>query len=102
MDITPGKTVCVEIAKLPTNAAATKTLIRLFRKDPEVSRFQRRQGQNRPSWQTWRRGGRTWHHQMKTKPPFTLTTGRQLSILATVDIIRDIESVERWVTVTSK
>jgi hypothetical protein len=102
MDITPGKTVCVEIAKLPTNAAATKTLIRLFRKDPEVSRFQRRQGQNRPSWQTWRRGGRTWHHQMKTKPPFTLAAGRQLSILATVDIIRDIESVERWVTVTSK
>lgn len=101
MDITPGKTVCIEITKPPQNAAATKTLTRLFRKDPVVARQQRRQGKNRPSWQAWRRGGRMWHHQMKTKPPFTLTAGRRLSLLATMDIIRDLKSVERWVKVTN-
>ncbi len=100
MDITPGKTVSIEITKLPTSAAASKTLVRLFRKDLAVVRHQRRQGKNRPSWQSWRRGGRMWHHQMKTEPPFKLAAGRRLSLLATVDVIRDLESVKRWVKVT--
>lgn len=100
MDITPGKTVCIEITKPPTNAAASKTLVRLFRKDPVIVRHQRFQARHRPSWQAWRRGGRMWHHQMKTNVPFKLTTGRKLALLATVDVIRDLESVKRWVKVT--
>ena len=48
----------------------------------------------------WRRGGNQWHHQMKTQPAFKLTPGRQLSLVATVDVIRDLGSLENCVKVT--
>ncbi len=102
MDITPGTTVTVEITAAPRSAAARKTLLRLLGRTPEVRRHQRRQKRQRPSWQTWRRGGRMWHHQMKSTPPVELAAGRRLSLLATVDTIRDLESVERYVKVTAK
>jgi hypothetical protein len=100
MDIQPGTTVKVEIAKTPTNAGATKTLYRLCRKDPEAAHRLRWTKRNRPSWQTKRRGGRWWHHQMKSKPGVSLSPGKQYSILATVDVLRDLESVERFVKVS--
>ena len=100
MDITPGQTVAIELTAAPRNAAAFKTLTRLFRRDPQVVQQQRRQSRQRPSWQQWRRGGRMWHHQMKTKPCFALTVGKQMSLRVSVDIIRDLQSVSRWVKVT--
>ena len=100
MELEPGQTVSVEITASPRTPAARKTLIRLFRRDPQIARYQRRQKRKRPSWQTWRRGGRMWHHQMKSKPPIELTAGKTLSIRATVDVIRDLESVRRYVKVT--
>lgn len=100
MDITPGKTVSVEVLTPPTTATARKTLLRVLSKDPQVAHYQRRQTKKRPSWQTWRRGGRMWHHQMKSKSPVRLTPGSRYSLLATVDVIRDLESVQRWVKVS--
>jgi hypothetical protein len=102
MDITPGTTVTVEIAMAPRNAAARKTLLRLFRRTPEIARNERRQKRQRPSWQMWRRGGRMWHHQMKSKLPVQLVPGQRLSVLATVDAIRDLQSVERFVKLVSQ
>ncbi len=101
MPIPVGKTVAVELTALPRSAASRKTLMRLFAKDPLVVRAQRWQYRNRPSWQTWRRGGNYWHHQMKTRPPFQLTIGRRVSLLATTDIAHDLASVERYVTITA-
>lgn len=100
MNITPGKTVSVEVLAAPTSAAARKTLVRVLNKDPQIAHRRRRQTRKRPSWQTWRRGGRMWHHQMKTRSPVQLTPGSRYSLLATVDVIRDLESVGRWVKVT--
>jgi hypothetical protein len=100
MDIRPGQTVSVEIVRTPSNEAARKTLTRLFRRDPHVTRFHRRQKAKRPSWQTWRRGGRMWHHQMKSPPPVKLVAGQRYSVLATVDVLRDLESVGACVKVT--
>ncbi len=102
MDLTPGQTISVEITSPPRAEAARKTLVRLFRRDPAAARQHRQQKRHRPSWQTWRRGGRMWHHQMKSQPPFALTAGRKLSIVATVDVIRDLESVGRYVRVSAQ
>jgi len=102
MDIMPGKTVSVEVTETPRNAAARKTLARLFRKDPHVARQQRWQSRHRPSWQEHRRGGRMWHHQMKSRAPVSLNAGSSYSILATLDVIRDLASVARWVKVAER
>lgn len=100
MDIAPGTTICVEIAAAPGNAAARKTLTRVCAKDAEVARQQRRRKEHRPSLQTWRRGGRMWRHRMKSRLPVSLEPGRRYRLLATLDVIRDLESVERWVKVS--
>jgi hypothetical protein len=102
MDIAPGQTVTVEITRTPMKDAARKTLVRLFRKDEKIARAHRRNERLRPSWETWRRGGRMWHHQMKSHPPIPLKPGDRLAVLATVDVIRDLQSVSRWVRVTAK
>ena len=43
MKIKPGSTISLEIFDLPTSQAAEKTIIRLCRKDPIVTRAQRQQ-----------------------------------------------------------
>ena len=99
MELIPGQTVAIELVATPRNAAARKTLTRLWRHDPAVSRQQRLQKRKRPSWTTWRRGGRLWHHQMRTKPPVELTPGQRLTVVASIDVIRDLASVRRWVKI---
>lgn len=101
MDIQPGSTVTVEIKAAPRSAAALKTLHRLCRKDAKVARRQRWLQRHRPSWQTKRRGGRPWHHQMKSVPGVTLTAGQRYTLRATVDVVRDLESVAAWVRVSA-
>ena len=100
MDIAPGTNVRIEITARPNKAAAEKTLYRLCRKDPAVSKYHRVMKANRPSWREKRRGGRWWHHQMKTRPNVTLDCGASYTVFATVDVVRDLASVERWVKVT--
>jgi hypothetical protein len=102
MDVSPGQTVSVELTQMPRNEAARKTLQRLFSRDPAAQRRSRWQHAHRPSWEQWRRGGNMWHHQMKTKPAVTLAPGKRLEVQVTVDVIRDLQSVQRWVKVTAK
>jgi hypothetical protein len=99
MDIDPGSMVAVELTRPPTNAAARKTLARLLRKDPQVARRERWKARHRPSWQTWRRGGRLWHHQMTSTPGVDFSPGSRYTIRASVDVIRDLASVESFVKV---
>lgn len=99
MNVTLGSTVTVEVIKTPTNDAAEKTLIRLLRKDPAVAKHHRHQQAKRPSWEFWRRGGMSWHHQMKTQAAVSLRPGSKYTIRATVDVVRDLASVQRFVRV---
>lgn len=99
MDIAIGSKISIEITKSPTNDAARKTLIRLCRKDPAVARHHRKQQVKRPSWETWRRGGKMWHHQMRTQPAVTVAPGQKFSLVASVDIVRDLASISRFVKV---
>jgi hypothetical protein len=39
---------------------------------------------------------------MKSSPGLTLDPGNRFSLLASVDVIRDLASVARWVTVTPR
>jgi hypothetical protein len=102
MSVPVGKTVAIELTALPRSAAARKTLVRLFAKEPQVVRAERWRYRHRPSLQTWRRGGNYWHHQMKTRPLFDLKVGRRVSLLATLDIARDLASVERYLKITAR
>lgn len=102
MNIAPGAKVAVEVVATPRNEAARKTLQRLLRKDPAVVRANRHVTRKRPSLQRWRRGGKMWHHQMKSKPGVELTPGRRYTLCATVDVIRDLASVRRWVKVVTQ
>lgn len=102
MDIAPGANVAIEIIARPRGDAASKTLNRICGKDPEVARKHRWMKRNRPSWQDWIRGGKYWHHQMKSRPAAKVDFGCVFNVRATVDVIRDLESVAKCVKVTAK
>jgi hypothetical protein len=102
MELAPGNTVAIEITAAPKSAAAFKTLARICSKDPAVLRERRRLKGHRPSWQDWRRGGKLWHHQMKSGLPAEIALGAKFTVRATVDVIRDLASVQKYVSVTTK
>ena len=102
MDIAPGSDITIEITKPPTREAARKTLHRVLRKDPVLAKRYRVQKENRPSWQEKIRGGRWWHHQMKSTPKSKLEPGATYQLRATVDVIRDLSSVAEFIKVTAK
>ncbi|MFO0838904.1 MAG: hypothetical protein U1D55_10290 [Phycisphaerae bacterium] len=98
--IKPGTSVQLEISRLPTSESGTKTLVRLCRKDASVVRHHRQQKRKRPSREEWRRGGMTWHHQMESKAAVSLKVGARYQIRATLDVLRDLESIARFVKLT--
>ncbi len=100
MSIPLGSKIRVEVTARPSTAAGEKTLLRLFRKDAGVARHHRHQQAKRPSWERWRRGGKMWHHQMRSEPVASVRPGSSYCIRATLDVLRDLESVKRWVRVT--
>jgi len=100
MDITPGAIVSIEITANPRSAAVLKTLQRVCAKDAATSKKHRTMKNKRPSWQDWIRGGRFWHHQMKTKPAATIERGKVYTVRASVDVIRDLKSAKNCVKVT--
>jgi len=102
MDIVPGAPVSIEIVAIPRRVAARKTLNRVCGKDAAVARRHRTQKARRPSWQDWIRGGRYWHHQMKSKPGASLEPGSRYTVQATVDVMRDLESVKQFVKVAAE
>ncbi|MDX2197684.1 MAG: hypothetical protein SF069_01775 [Phycisphaerae bacterium] len=102
MAISPGSTIEIKIDKLPRNAAAQKTLVRLCCKDRNVVRAHRQRQAKRPSWKEWIRGGMTWHHQMESRPAVTIEPGAKYTIRASVDVIRDLGSVMSYITVSGK
>ena len=102
MDIAPGAAISIEIIATPRRAAARKTLARVCGKDPAVATRNRARKTKRPSWQEWIRGGKFWHHQMKTKPGAGLTLGSKYTVRASVDVMRDLESVKEFVRVAAQ
>lgn len=100
MSIVPGSMIRLEIGQLPRAAAPRKTIMRLCAKDPAVQRAHRRRQDKRPSWQEWVRGGMMWHHQMKSRAEVTVQPGGSYTLRATVDVLRDLQSVKDYVRVS--
>ncbi|MCA9242432.1 MAG: hypothetical protein KDA32_00645 [Phycisphaerales bacterium] len=100
MTIKPGSQITVEVTTRPTSASATKTLDRLFRRDPQVAAGIRKRKAKRPSHEDWIRGNNWWNHRMKSKSGINLEPGARYSLRADLDVIRDLHSVERFVSVS--
>lgn len=101
MDVQPGSMIRIEITRQPTNAAAEKTLRRLCAKDAAIQRIDQHRKAKRPSWEDWIRGGKYWHHQMKSHTAARVEPGRSYEVRATLDVLRDLGSVSRFVKVQS-
>lgn len=100
MDVQPGQNVRIEILGQPTSECGCQTLDRVCRKDPVIAKSIRDRKRMRPSWQTKQRGGRLWHHQMRSQSPVQLRAGKTYSVFATVDVLRDLASVAKFVKLT--
>ncbi len=97
-NVKPGDTVRVSIVKPPTNAAARKTLVRLLSKDPDVRRENQRHRAVRDSnYAPKRRGGRLYGGRLTKQHPLDGRVGETGTIRATVDALRDLRSVQRFV-----
>lgn len=102
-DITPGTTVNIKIIKQPASDGARKTLVRLLSKDPEVVAENKRLKKVRKTNQTHSpRGGRwrVWEGRLAKQRPVTGNLGESGTILASVDVLTDLNSVDKYVEVS--
>jgi len=98
--IKPGSTVTVTITKAPSNEAAVKTLRRILAKDTQAAASIRREKTIRKRVSTTRiRAGRPWPVVRGSIRPFLGEVGETGTLLATIDVIRDLASVERFVEI---
>jgi len=100
-NIKPGQNVQVKIVREPSNHAARKTLVRLLSKDPAVQRENERLRRIRQSHaDIHQRGGRQWTSRLVKQHPVKGTRGEAGTFCATVDVLRDLGSVQKFVQVT--
>ncbi|WP_428386492.1 hypothetical protein [Mucisphaera sp.] len=99
--IAPGTQVVVKIKMQPTNEAARKTLVRVLNKDAANAEHVKRQRRARDRHnRDTNRGGRIWVARIPKKQHVRCLPGEQGTVLATVDVLRDLASVSRFVDVT--
>lgn len=99
-DIAPGTKVNVKIVKQPTSVAASKTLARVLSKDPQVKAENRRQADvRRTNYNPQRRGGRLYGGHVVKQHPVAGQLGESGTLTATVDVLRDLRRVERFIEV---
>jgi hypothetical protein len=100
LDIKPGTTVRVTVSKTINRASARKTIERLFMKDKTISRPMALRSRNFKELPK-RRGGQIWTKRPNKLHP-SLDRGAAANVLATSQSIRDLASVETFVTVVAK
>lgn len=99
--IAPGSKINVKVVKQPTNAAASKTLMRVLAKDPVIYAEHARQAKLRKThYNPGRRAGRLWGGQLIKQHPIQGKLGDQGTITATSQVLRDLGSVQRFVEVS--
>jgi len=101
--VNPGDTIIVKVIKPVTSTAASKTLVRLFAKDESVrAELDRRAKARRKGFAPTRRGGRLYGGHVRIgHAPIKGEQGESGKVRATVDVLRDLRSVERFVEVES-
>lgn len=99
--VQPGQRVNVKIVQRPTNAAAEKTLRRVLSKDPAAQREAERLRKVRAgNLRSKIRGGRTWYTRVVKQPAVKVQIGESGTVRASVDVLRDLGSVRRFIEVT--
>lgn len=94
----PGQQIRVKISKTISRATARKTIERLFLQDKAVVAPLERRSRNFKE-QPKRRGGTIWTKRPNKIHP-ALAKGDQATIRASMQSIRDLNSVESFVEVT--
>jgi len=99
-NIQPGSRVNVTVTRTPTRDAAAKTIVRVLSKDPGHRNEHRRNTRTRlRNYSPKRRGGRMYGGRMPRLNRLTGQVGESGTVLATLDVIRDLNSVEPFVEV---
>jgi hypothetical protein len=99
--IAPLRTVTFTVTKLPAGVGHVRTIERLMRMQPDLQKelrrrhMRRRQSDNRQT----RRGGRIWIARAGAVKLVRCEAGRSFTLLITPQMIPDIRSVERFLTV---
>ncbi len=97
-----GSRINLKVVRQPTSTSAAKTIIRLLSKDPEVIAENKRLKKVREKNLEWRaRGGRLWGVRLKKQRPVKADIGESGTIVATTDVIKDLQSVQRFVEIQS-
>jgi hypothetical protein len=94
--IEAGSKVKVTIKRTPISEGAQKTLARLFLKDRKIAKSRR--SDPKPLNPT-RRGGRIWTGRPRGAATHVPGVGESCEITATLDVVRDLASVKRYVDV---
>lgn len=101
-DITPGSKVTVKIVKAPASEGARKTLERVLMKSDDMkvedARLKRARKNNIKNDM---RGGRIYPRRVPKQHPIKGVVGEQQTVVATLDVIRDLKSVERFIEVSA-
>jgi len=98
-DIQPGQQIKVTVTREPKAAAQRKTLVRLCEKDKQVRVERQRLKRARPV-KFHRRGGRPWGARPYRVATVSTTAGSSYQIFASIDVLRDLKSIEKYVKVT--
>ncbi len=99
--ITPGSRVDIKIVKQPTNAAAAKTLVRVLSKDEKVKAENKRLRIARDGhFEARTRSGRLWGVRVVKQRPVKGVVGESGTVTATVDVLNDLRSVQRFIEVS--
>lgn len=98
--ITPGRKVQITVVKTPTSRRAAKTLVRLLSKDPAAKADTARHRKIRTdNYNPEMRGGRLYGGRVVKLHTLHGQPGESGTITATLDVLRDLNSVQRFVEV---
>jgi hypothetical protein len=99
----PGQNVQCTVTKAPRSAAASATLERLMRLDPEHRKALRRaQRMRRQRMIVYNRGNRDWVSREKPARVVGVRPGATFTLPFSLDLQHDLRSVEKYLTTKSK
>lgn len=100
LDIQPGQKIHVKVVKQPMAEAAGKTLRRVLNKDAAVKKELARLADAREKYYNpTPRGGRLYGGRRPKIHPVKGQAGDEGTVIATMDVIRDLNSVARFIEV---
>ncbi|MBP7933671.1 MAG: hypothetical protein KA354_03380 [Phycisphaerae bacterium] len=98
IDIRPGQWINVTVTRQPRAAGAMKTLARLLQMDKVARKKAARARKARPVGEH-RRGGRMWKDRPSRVPAVSTDPGATYRIFASLDVLKDLTSIKKYVQI---